>query len=451
MQKRGDCFRCLMYESHRCRTSWNNSCPDGMEFEEYTGSKVKQCIGATTEVYQDGYIHCPILDCYGCEWCMERLRADKSFFQPDPSQNYERVPRWIRDQNKSKEETMTTYYTKCGRTLEKSTKATVTGYEVPVAFGPDKPPEGEVYSGCETCPFLIDVQEGCPEKRHKRWECRAGSLPPNHTTEWRGSLEDKNTIQIYSLDHDLMESIIAFAAEHTDLSAAYNQDSQADCRRTVSVSCSGNRKGMTAKKELIDKFFPSQEATPDLTDEQDDQVCGDCSKYDPPGCDIGRCELNQMTVSAYRPACEDFGPEGPEDEELDEEELESMDLEDQLDVLLAKGDAEDKAMESNGRRCGSCSIGHWYSNEHTYVNVVQDDGIHTVKRPCKVRTHYCIQFDEGRREIAEDKDFDPDSAPGWCPLGEVAPPMPEPKKQPRTRSQGCQEMREDCPCLLRSQ
>ena len=92
----GNCYRCVFEESHRCRNNWNKPCPDGMQFEEYTGSKVKQCIGATMEIFQDGYMHCPILETegMGCVWCMERLKEDKSFFRYDPSQNYERNPRW---------------------------------------------------------------------------------------------------------------------------------------------------------------------------------------------------------------------------------------------------------------------------------------------------------------------------------------------------------------------
>lgn len=452
MQKRGDCFRCLMLESHRCGNRWigDKPCPDGMQFEEYTGSKVKQCIGATMEIFQDGYMHCPILytEGMGCEWCMEKVREDKSFFQPDPSQNYERVPRW---KKYNKEEIMTTYFTKCGRTFEKSTKAVVTGYEVPDEWASmdNVRKAGRIKDDeCRKCPWTVEVTDGYPPV-FKRYECRAGSLPPNYETTWRGSLDDKNTLNIYSLDFALMAEIVAFAQIHPDLSAAYNADSQADCRRTISVSCSSNKKGMSAKQELIDKFFPVQGATPDPADEQEiEEICGNCLLYQPKGPDIGKCGDNFESVSRVRPACETFMLDS--DDDLDEEEISSMDLEDQLDVLLEAGDKADKAAgKATERSCGSCSCGHWFSAENTYVNVVQDDGVKTVKRPCKPHTHYCYQFAEGQREIAGDKDFDPESAPGWCPLGEIVPPapVPAPKKQPRTGSQGCQEMREDCPCF----
>jgi uncharacterized protein YlaN (UPF0358 family) len=339
MQERGDCWKCLFEISHRCRNNWNKPCPEGMCYEEYTGSKVKQCLLATVEVFQDGYMHCPVVDCYGCEYCMERLRADKSLFRYDASQNYERVPRWIRDQNKNKEDTMTTYFTKCGIEFQKSTNAETTGYHL------KEDVMGFVYNPkCAKCPFVIDVKEGYPEQRHKRWECRAGSQPPKNENVYCGGYDDKQTLRVASLDHDFLESVIAFARNHPELGAQYVQD-WADCRRVVSISCSSNKKGMAAKRELIEKFFPSQEVTLDLADDPDitgqigKVTCENCANYDPTGKDVGVCELTNKPVSRVRPAqdCDDF----EQDTFDDEEELSTMDLEDQLDTLLADGDAED--------------------------------------------------------------------------------------------------------------
>lgn len=135
-----------------------------------------------------------------------------------------------------------TYYTKCGKTFEKSSTADVTGYTI------DKNDKE-----CANCPFQVEVTEGYPPV-HKRWECRAGSQKPNKNNEWVGSVEDKNTIRINSLDNNFLEFIIEYCEEHPDLSAGYNQD-LADCRRTISISCSQNKKGIAAKKAIIEKFF----------------------------------------------------------------------------------------------------------------------------------------------------------------------------------------------------
>lgn len=139
-----------------------------------------------------------------------------------------------------------TYYTKCGREFQKNSTAVVTGYDIDI-----NDPE------CADCPFQVDVKEGWPQV-HKKWECRAGSQPPNHATEWTGSLMDKNSIQIHSLDVALMEQIIVYCEAHPDLGAGYNTDHLADCRRTLSVCCSPNKKGIAAKRELIEKFFPEE-------------------------------------------------------------------------------------------------------------------------------------------------------------------------------------------------
>mgnify|MGYP000883415647 CR=1 FL=1 len=161
-----------------------------------------------------------------------------------------------------KEVAKKTYYTKCGRTFEKNSTAEVTGYTIDLredgtiseGYQILKKDDLEALNECAKCPFKMKVAEGWPQK-FKRWECRAGSEPPNQTTEWTGSLEDKNTIHIHSLDHNLLEEIRQFCENHPDLGAAYNADSRADCRRTLAISCSQNKKGMAAKKELIDKFF----------------------------------------------------------------------------------------------------------------------------------------------------------------------------------------------------
>jgi hypothetical protein len=517
---RGNCFRCVAFESHRCRNQWigDRPCPDGLQYEEYTGSTVKQCLRATVEIFQDGYIHCPIIDEIGCEQCMERF-GDGSKFYYDESQNYERKPSWrkessmkgcglpkgyedqcclnrsgmctldtadfydidravgmrgcgfigvndrylvwkygvpykdfncghcqyfdgeiygvctnehvkphtkgitengekvyvdskeyysgahackqfkkrgseevakkksvqdelnaltaglahsfahwedirahgcndpfwpdgtnmnlirnhiisfqkeiyelatknglgipliyhqepppevdqnymavghledpynkpnreVRDENVPKKN----YWTKCGRQFQKNSTAVVTGYEID---------ENDVQ--CANCPFQVEVIEGWGDnKKHVRWECRAGSKEPNYKNDWTGSLEDKNSIHIHSLHNDFLESIIKYCEGQADVSAAYNADSQADCRRTLAISCSSNKKGIAAKKVLIEKFFPVAEAVPDDKFEKD--ICGDCSKFisDAHTTDCGNCVYENELMAADHEACAEF-------------------------------------------------------------------------------------------------------------------------------------------------
>jgi hypothetical protein len=96
--KRANCYKCVGFESHRCRDRLNANidektfgCPDGMGYAEYAGSMVRRCIGATIEIFQDGYIRCPRLrGSYSCGECMEKL-GDSWLF--DETQNYEKKPR----------------------------------------------------------------------------------------------------------------------------------------------------------------------------------------------------------------------------------------------------------------------------------------------------------------------------------------------------------------------
>ena len=151
------------------------------------------------------------------------------------------------------------YWTKCGIEFQKSSTAEVTGYELtllPTATDPLKVKDDIKRKECRTCPFVRVVKEGYPDPVFKRFECRAGSEKPNHKTDWTGSLDDKNTIGVNSLDIDLMDKILQYCKDHPDLSASYNTDHLADCRRTLSISCSSNKKGIAAKRELIEKFFP---------------------------------------------------------------------------------------------------------------------------------------------------------------------------------------------------
>lgn len=437
-----NCFHCVMYESHRCRNM--RDCPEGLHYEEYTGSAVRQCLCATIEVFQDGYIHCPILDSIGCEKCTEDF-GDGFDFYHDESQNYERLPKW--DKREGEELAKKTYYTKCGRQFEKSSTAVVTGYTI-----------DENDKECADCPFQVDVKEGWPPV-HKRWECRAGSEKPNHTNDWVGSIEDKNTVGINSLDNNFLESIIEYCKEQADVSANYNADHLADCRRTLTIICNANKKGIAAKKALIEKFFSEEfnsrvrhcprfkgscgekgagkmyidcdgnktyygksdywNAKFELCTKKPDHCCLS-PLYKPQGIEVDypiyeaaaemagaetceNCEFSEdygesveyikchegkkgKDVRKKQPACHNYVPvSGVVDDEPE------GDLEEQLDELLSKGDAEDRAAKD--RELLSTLIGkeirthyntggivtniigphsHHYGPEHWTINYTKD-------------------------------------------------------------------------------
>lgn len=338
---------------------------------------------------------------------------------------------------KQEEDTMSQYFTKCGRSFNKSTKADTTGYHL------EEDEAGKIFDQkCAACPFPVDVKEGYPGV-HKRWECRAGSFPPNHENAYNGGAKDKNTLRVYSVDHDFCESVIAFANNHPELGASYNQD-LADCRRAVSISCSGNRNGMAAKQELIDKFFPNVSEAPDPIEEHE-EICDDCGYYKTMTSDMGNCSLKNMPVSRVRPACEEFGPgfedrgEDIPDSVDDEEEIfASADLEDQLDALLEKADNFIEKIKQGEDDNDGSEEGLYYCS--------QDD--------CPFNNRECdCMFDyEEDAEWSADVDraietFCCDNPKVRAMYDEARVSEPVQKKPRFNRGGECQKMQEDCPCF----
>ena len=261
---------------------------------------------------------------------------------------------------------MNTYYTKCGRTFEKSTKADTTGYHITEENGAIADQE------CAECPFPIEVKDGWGDTAtHKRWECRAGSLPPNRENTYQGRADDKCTLQISSIDHDFCEAVIAYAQGHPDLGANYTQD-RADCRRVVSVSCSQNKKGMAAKQELLDKFFPEEAAM--MPQEEEGPTCATCYHAAADGriCIAGEIEKR---IRPTDPACNHYigtvvDTEFPlisdledidEDDERDREETfddsEANDFETPIDGSVTGN--EMTLLYVNARGAGYISLCRW--------------------------------------------------------------------------------------------
>ncbi len=144
---------------------------------------------------------------------------------------------------------MAVYYTKCGKKFNKSTDAVTTGYIL------EENEYGIIDDNCKLCGFSKDVTVGYEKNiRHKHFECRAGSEPPNFTNSIVGNFSDMNSLRIYSLSLEFCEAVLDFADVHPELVADYLKDSS-DCRKVISVTCSKNKKGIAAKRELVNKFF----------------------------------------------------------------------------------------------------------------------------------------------------------------------------------------------------
>jgi hypothetical protein len=453
----------IFYQARECK-----------QFVEYDETKhvVKECLESMIDVYQDGYIRCSLIESMGCEECMRRFNESL-----EEEEGEENVPK-------------KTFWTKCGRQFEKNSMAEVTGYEIKdeVAYMGAVRPAGRIVDDqCRACPFVNKVTDGYGDKeRFLRFECRAGSKPPNHKTEWVGSLDDKNTININSLDHNLLEEILQYCKDHPDLGAGYNADHLADCRRTLSISCSSNKKGIAAKKELIEKFFPE---APEQSKHEVTTTCAVCVKGTPG--ELGnhvRCRFNGRLMHEKHESCSEFGQTENDVAEVTYPDCQSYECPfhsfDENGCLFDGEDPEEdgynkdviKAVDEYGcfyapvlvlRRAlkepeeevlcesespantgsGSCASG---GTEDTAVSTA-DSGIvttaagsveGTLRPPCGKCRNFIPDEDFEHRGCCEvDGHFytGPDDNTDPCEFF---------KRKPRSLVDGvCQELREDCPCF----
>lgn len=172
---------------------------------------------------------------------------------------------------------MGTYYTKCGREFKKTTKASVTGYKI-----------DEADYECMNCIFRIEITKGYPPE-FDRWECRSGSKPPNQANEWSGRLDDKTTLYIKSLNIDFINRVIEYCESNSGngiASCSFSQDIE-DCRRLISVSFEQNKKGIAAKKALVDELFNKKDEEEVIIGKQSEKYIDDKNRLIFVRCGIG--------------------------------------------------------------------------------------------------------------------------------------------------------------------
>lgn len=164
---------------------------------------------------------------------------------------------------------MTKYVCKCGRIVNKSTKADNTG--------------NRDTAGCDGCPYLLPWGPfQWDETRHamvteiKGYECRM-SPTLNYATYYQGSGADKCVLHIYSLDYDFLERVAAWTAEHfpdKEISCNFSRDRIRAVAfigglYRMSVCPVQNKKGIAAKAALLEHFFDGNGARKDMTPDEE--------------------------------------------------------------------------------------------------------------------------------------------------------------------------------------
>lgn len=164
---------------------------------------------------------------------------------------------------------MSLYICKCGRKVNKSSSADNTG--------------NRDTKGCEGCPYLLpwgptvwNDEKKAFVRDVQGYECRM-SPTISYTSTYRGQANDKCTLKILSLDLDFLDEVQAWIYDNAadTLSAGFSRGSMRGTdfsdkgRYSLSISCAQNKKGMTAKARLLDRFFTGGRVRKDMTLEQE--------------------------------------------------------------------------------------------------------------------------------------------------------------------------------------
>lgn len=165
----------------------------------------------------------------------------------------------------------TRYICKCGREVSKSTNADNTG--------------NRDTTECTGCPYLLPwgQQVYTPGQGFhvdvQGYECRM-SPTLEYRSELSGSLDDKTTIRIASLDFDFLERVSNWVQEQYpdgELSGEFSRDHMRSVeyvdagRYRYTLSCAQNKKGIAAKRALWAEFFDETFHRKDLTPDSEKQ------------------------------------------------------------------------------------------------------------------------------------------------------------------------------------
>ena len=179
---------------------------------------------------------------------------------------------------------MTTYICKCGRRVKKSTDASTTGNRLSgYASGHE----------CWGCPYAMpygnfqwDESAGTVSRETRGYECRM-SKTLNYASEFAGSIKDKCTCRVHSLDFDFLSQVSAWIKDtypDREIFGSFSKDIRAsdygsDGRYCLTITCAQNLKGVAAKRELFGQFFNPDGSRKGMTPQQEmEKILADIKK-----------------------------------------------------------------------------------------------------------------------------------------------------------------------------
>lgn len=169
---------------------------------------------------------------------------------------------------------MTTYICKCGQRVQKSISADNTGNRLE-GYGPGHE--------CYGCPYAMPWGGNKWDEAAKRfvqdikgYECRM-SKTLTYASEFAGSIKDKCTCRVHSLDFDFLSQVSAWIKgtyPDREIFGSFSKDIRAsdygsDGRYCLTITCAQNLKGVAAKRELLGQFFTPDGSRKDMTPQQE--------------------------------------------------------------------------------------------------------------------------------------------------------------------------------------
>ena len=203
---------------------------------------------------------------------------------------------------------MTTYICKCGRRVKKSTDASTTGTRLS-GYAPGHE--------CWGCPYAMpygnyqwDESARTVSRETQGYECRM-SKTLTYASEFAGSIKDKCTCRVHSLDFDFLSQVSAWIKDtypDREIFGSFSKDIRAsdygsDGRYCLTITCTQNLKGVAAKRELLGQFFTPNGSRKDMTPQQEmEKILADIRKciQEPPAAeDVAVAALSpQSSASA---------------------------------------------------------------------------------------------------------------------------------------------------------
>lgn len=168
---------------------------------------------------------------------------------------------------------MTTYICKCGRRVKKSTDASTTGNRLS-GYAPGHE--------CWGCPYAMpygnyqwDESARTVSRETQGYECRM-SKTLTYASEFAGSIKDKCTCRVHSLDFDFLSQVSAWIKDtypDREIFGSFSKDIRAsdygsDGRYCLTITCTQNLKGIATKRELLGQFFTPNGSRKDMTPQQ---------------------------------------------------------------------------------------------------------------------------------------------------------------------------------------